>query len=223
MGIHDGHRDRMRRRFVETGLEGFNDHNVLELLLFYAVPRKDTNELAHRLIKTFGSLSEVFEASFAQLVAVDGIGEAGAALIKLVPEIGRRYLIDKSLPADTVSSSDEAGRYFVSRFMFEKTEQLYALMLDSANRVIACRSLSSGSVNSTELSIRLLVETAIKHGAAGVIVAHNHPGAPPTPSEEDETCNYRIASALSLVNINFLAHIIVSGSDYTVINKQKLM
>lgn len=111
MGVHDGHRERMKSRFVEAGLDGFNDHNALEMLLFYAVPRKDTNELAHRLLKQFGSLASVFEAKHEELMRVDGIGENAATLIKLIPEVSRRYLLTKSLPTKVIRRSEDAGAY----------------------------------------------------------------------------------------------------------------
>ena len=109
MGVHDGHRERMKSRFVEAGLDGFNDHNALEMLLFYAVPRKDTNELAHRLLKQFGSLAAVFEAKHEELMRVDGIGENAATLIKLIPEVSRRYLEAHGLDTSPYKKSADKG------------------------------------------------------------------------------------------------------------------
>ncbi len=223
MGVHDGHRERMKSRFVEAGLEGFNDHNALEMLLFYAVPRKDTNELAHRLLKHFGSLAGVFEASYEELLQVDGIGENTATLLKLVPAVSQRYLMTKYLPEKTVKSSSDAGKYFVARFMYEVNEMAYALLLNSSNGVIACKQISSGIVNATEISIRMLVEIALKNNAAGVIIAHNHPGAQPFPSKEDEHSTELIRKALDLVDIKLLDHIIVGGKDYRSLTKMGVM
>ncbi len=223
MGVHDGHRERMKSRFVEAGLDGFNDHNALEMLLFYAVPRKDTNELAHRLLKRFGSLAGVFEASYEELLSVDGIGENAATLVKLIPAVSRRYLLTKSLPTKTVRRSEDAGAYFVARFMYEVNEMAYALLLNSSNGVIACKQISSGIVNATEISVRMLVEAAIKSNAAGVIIAHNHPGALPVPSKEDEYSTALIRKALELVDIKLLDHIIVGGKEYRSLNKLGLM
>lgn len=124
MGVHDGHRERMKSRFVEAGLDGFNDHNALEMLLFYAVPRKDTNELAHRLLKNFGSLAAVFEASHAELMHVDGIGENAATLIKFIPEISRRYLLTKSLPNKVIRRNEDAGEYFVANSCMRSTRSV---------------------------------------------------------------------------------------------------
>lgn len=223
MSVHDGHRERMKSRFAEAGLDGFNDHNALEMLLFYAIPRKDTNELAHRLLRKFGSLAAVFEASHAELMAVDGIGESAATLIKLVPEVSRRYMLTKSLPAKSIRRPEDAGPYFVAKFMYEVNEVAYVLLLNASNGIIACRELSHGVVNATEIGIRTLVEAAIKSNAASVIIAHNHPGAMPLPSKEDEYSTHLIKKALDLVNIKLLDHIIVSGKDYHSLNKYGLM
>lgn len=223
MGVHDGHRERMKSRFAEAGLDGFNDHNALEMLLFYALPRKDTNELAHRLLKHFGSYWAVFEASYEQLCAVDGIGENAATLIKLVPEIGKRYLQTKSIPDNVISSSDAAGRYFVSKFMYETNEVSYALLLSSTNSIIACKQISRGIVNATEISVRMLVEAALKCNAVSVIIAHNHPGAPAIPSKEDEYSTQLVKKALALLDIKLLDHIIVNGKEFQSLNKAGVM
>ncbi len=223
MGLHDGHRERMKSRFVEAGLDGFNDHNALEMLLFYAVPRRDTNELAHRLLRQFGSLSGVFEASLDELMCVDGIGENAATLIKLIPEISRRYMLTKSNPKKIIRCTDDAGEYFIAKFMYEVNEICYALLLGPSNSIISCKQISRGVVNATEVGIRSLVEAAIKSNAAGVIIAHNHPNAEPRPSKEDEYCTQLIKNALNLVDIKLIDHIIVGGKEFQSLNKLHLM
>lgn len=222
-GVHDGHRERMKRRFIQAGLDGFNDHNLLEMLLFYAVPRKNTNLLAHKLIEHFGSLTAVFEADFEELKTVEGIGDNAATLIKLAPQLGKRYLEEKSAPKNVISSVNAAGEYFVAKFMFEVNEAAYALLLDSANGIIACKQISRGVVNATEVGVRMLVETAIKNNAASVIISHNHPAGPPQPSKEDEYCTELIRKALELVDIKLLDHIIVAGKEFQSLNKIGLM
>ena len=222
-GVHDGHRERMKRRFIQAGLDGFNDHNLLEMLLFYAVPRKNTNLLAHKLIEHFGSLTAVFEADFEELKRVEGIGDNAATLIKLAPQLGKRYLEEKSAPKNVISSVNAAGEYFVAKFMFEVNEAAYALLLDSANGIIACKQISRGVVNATEVGVRMLVETAIKNNAASVIISHNHPAGPPLPSKEDEYCTELIRKALELVDIKLLDHIIVAGKEFQSLNKMGLM
>lgn len=204
----------MKARYRDHGLDNFNDVNVLELLLFYAIPRKDTNELAHALLDHFGALDKVFEASVPELEAVPGIGENTALLISLVPQITRRYLMEKGSCLSTIASSADAGSYLVPRLMFEKDEKALLLCLDAKKSVIACVSLGSGAVNAVDISVRKVVETAVRNRANSVILAHNHPGGVALPSREDERITVEIASALKLVGIPLDDHIIVAGDDY---------
>ena len=214
MGEHDGHRERMKSRFVEAGLDGFNDHNALEMLLFYALPRRDTNILAHRLLKQFGSLDGVLEANYEELRAVDGIGDNAAVLLKLIPEVSRRYMMRKSLPIKRITCVADAGNFFVARFAYEVNEMAYAMLLNASNGIIACKKMGGGVVNATEVGVRMLVEAAIKSNAVAVIIAHNHPGALPVPSKEDEYSTTVISNALGLVDIKLLDHIIVGAGTY---------
>ena len=214
MGIHEGHRSRMKARFRDHGLDNFGDVNVLELLLFYAIPRKDTNELAHALLDHFGSLDRVFEASCSELEAVQGIGENTALLITLVPQIARRYLMEKGNCLPTISCSADAGKYLMPRLMLEKDEKALLLCLDAKKSVISCVNLGSGVVNAVDVNVRKVVESALRFRASSVILAHNHPGGVALPSREDERITREIASALKLVGIPLDDHIIVAGDDY---------
>ena len=204
----------MKARYRDHGLDNFNDVNVLELLLFYAIPRKDTNELAHALLDHFGALDKVFEASVPELEAVPGIGENTALLISLVPQITRRYLMEKGSCLSTIASSADAGSYLVPRLMFEKDEKLLLLCLDAKKSVISCINLGSGVVNAVDVNVRKVVENAVRHRANTVILAHNHPGGVALPSREDERLTIEIAAALKLVGIPLVDHIIVAGDDY---------
>lgn len=221
--VHDGHRERMKSRFIQAGADGFNDHNLLEMLLFYAVPRKNTNELAHDILKHFGSLAAVFEASFEELKDVKGVGDNVATLIKLAPELAKRYLEEKSIPKNIINSTAAAGEYLVAKYMYEVNEISYALLLNSSNGLIACKQISRGIVNATEVGVRMLVETAIKNNATSVIISHNHPDGLPLPSKEDEHCTKLVAKALELVDIKLLDHIIVAGKEFQSLNKGGLM
>lgn len=215
MGEHDGHRDRMRRRFLQQGLSGFDDHNVLELLLFYAVPRKDTNLLAHRLIDTFGGLDAVFEASPEALMQVEGIGESAAVLIHLVPEAFRRASMAGTRPGRSVCSTPEAAaRFLIPQFLNRSGESLLLVCLDPKNRVLDCRALSSGGPLSVAVGVRQIVETAILHNAAAVILSHNHPGGYARPSEEDIGTTLQVRDALAPLGIALHDHIIVAGDEY---------
>ena len=214
MGVHDGHRQRMKSRFRENGASAFDDHNLLEMLLFYAVPRRDTNELAHKLINRFGTYSAVLEASIDELMTVEGIGESAAVLIKLVPEMNKRYMQRNIETEGVINSVKTAGQYFVSKFAYETIEISYAMFLDSKNRIISCREISRGVVNGTDISIRAIAEQALACKATSVIFAHNHPDGVPVPSAEDEYTTQKIKVALSTVGIKLIDHIVVGGENF---------
>ncbi len=214
MGIHDGHRERMKERFKEHGLQSFSELNALELLLFYAIPRRDTNELAHALINRFGSLAGVFEASLHELCEVPGVGESTAQLIMLVPQITKLSMVTKANEIAYITNSDEAGKYFLPRFMLEREEVLLLASLNSQKRVIACNEMGRGVVNSVMTSNRRIVETALKNRASSVIIAHNHPDGYAIPSREDDIATQQIMSSLATVGIPLVDHIVVAGDDF---------
>ena len=201
MGVHDGHRARMKARFVRSGLDNFDDHSVLELLLFYAVPRRDVNELAHALLDHFGTLDAVFEASFEDMMRVPGVGENVATLFTR-----RQQTI--------LRSSEDAGNYLVPLYLYERTEVVYLLCLDAKGGLISCKEVGRGVVNAAEVSVRAIVETALSQKAVSVILSHNHVDAYALPSREDELTTRRIRDALLLVGITLADHIIVCGEDY---------
>ncbi len=217
--LHAGHRQRMKDRYAETGLAGFSDHNVLEMLLFYAIPRKDTNLIAHELIKHFGSFDAVLEASREELMQVRGVSEHTATLISLVTQMNKRYLECKSIERKLIQNSDEAGRYFAAKFAYEVNESAFALMLDDKLRIITCQNISKGVINGTDIDIRLLCELALKFRASSVIVSHNHPSCVLMPSKEDEICTRSIKNALDVIGIRLLDHIIVAGGEYISLDK----
>lgn len=214
MGVHDGHRERMKQRFIGHGLDNFDDHTVLEFLLFYAIPRRDTNELAHRLLERFGSLSAVFEARYEDLLRVEGVGENAAILLRLIPQASRRYQISKNAGERILRTSEDAGRLLVPLYLYAREEIVYLLCLDSKCRLISRRELGRGTLGETEVSIRAIVETALSQNAAAVILSHNHVDGYALPSREDELTTCRIRDALLLVGITLADHIIVCGDDY---------
>ena len=213
-GAHDGHRARMKNRFLMHGLDNFDDHAVLELLLFHSVPRRDTNLIAHELITRFGSLAEVFDAPVEELTKVDGLGEASALLIRLMPELARRYLISRTAPDKQLLSTRQAGEYITPYFFGERDEVVYLICLDAKCKVIACRQMFRGSVNSATINVRRLVETALSFNSTSVILAHNHTSGIPTPSAEDISSTRRISEALSAVDIALTDHIVVADADF---------
>ncbi len=214
MGIHDGHREKMRARFLNGGLEGFADHEVLELLLFYAIPRRDTNETAHRLLQRYGSLAAVFNAPVEDLMKAEGIGERAAILLKLIPQAGRRARLSAGGRDVILDSTDKVGAYLLDRLGGEATEILLELCLDRKGKLLACKRLSEGSADATELSVRRLVENALLTSASGVILAHNHPSGIALPSREDYVATDNARKALDAIRVPLLDHVIVADGDY---------
>lgn len=223
MGLHDGHRERMKRRFLRHGLASFDDHNVLELLLFYAIPRQDTNVLAHRLIDAFGTLDCVFEADAESLMAVEGIGENTAALIRLVPEAAKRYLMVKNEVGQVLTDAESAGRFFLPRFINCRNETVYLACLDAKMKVLDCRPMSSGSVNSTHIEVRSIAQMALLQNASAVILAHNHTSGIALPSKEDEIATIQVQQALKPLGVELLDHIIVAGDDFVSLAQNGLL
>ncbi len=214
MNLHEGHRKRLKERFIKNGLEGFEDHNILELLLFYSVPRSDTNEIGHKLLKRFGSLSNVFDAPFEELCKVDGVGAHSATLIKLMPELCNLYNVDKTEKVKVVSSTNSAGEYFVPRFIGKINEEVHIMLLDDKKKVIKSEVISKGTVNASAVSIRNIVSSVVNSNATGVILAHNHPGGIALPSSKDILTTKRIYHALKLMDIELCDHIVVADGDF---------
>ena len=212
--MHEGHRARVKKRFLEEGLDHFSDIQALELLLFYALPRVDTNPIAHGLLDRFGSLSQVLEASPEELCKVPGVGENGALLLNLIPQMGRFYMTDRAKSATILTSLEQCAEFLVPRFFGRKLETVFLLCLDAKCKVLCCKELGEGSVNSTGLSIRRVVETALGVNASSVVLAHNHPSGLAIPSPEDIQTTRRIAMALQAVEITLVDHIIVADDDY---------
>lgn len=212
--MHENHRDRVKKRFMTEGLDRFEPHNVLELLLFYSIPQKDTNELAHSLIDRFGSLSGVFDASPEDLMSVKGIKEHTTTLIKMIPALARRYYIEKNQSGEALSNMDKIGRYLVNYYIGINIETVVLLLLDNKFNVIDIVKIHEGSVNSSAVTMRKLVETALFKRASMAVLAHNHPSGMPIPSSDDMFTTREVKRAFDLVEINLLGHIIVAGDSY---------
>lgn len=215
MGIHDGHREKMRRRFLSGGLEQFADHEALELLLYYAIPRRDTNPIAHALMDRYGSLSAVLAAPVEDLQKVEGIGENAAILLKLVPRLcGKARLADADRQELILNTASRAGAYLLERFYGQRSEVIYQLCLDRKGKLLACKKLGEGSIASAALDIRKLVENAILHSASSVVLAHNHPSGVASPSVEDYAATDRSRAALETIGVALADHIIVADGDF---------
>jgi len=211
---HDGHRKRLKARFMKTGLDDFEPHNILELLLFYSVPRKDTNPLAHRLVNRFGSLSGVFDAGPEELMKVDGITENTAVLISMIPQLARKYLEDKSDAVNAISGFDDIGTYLMPKFVGRTVETIMLAALDNKNKIISCSIIAEGENDRASLSKRKVMEEAIRVGATRVVLAHNHPRGFAMPSKEDIHLTEEVYALLRTVEIELVDHIIFAEDDF---------
>ena len=214
MGIHDGHRMRVRNRFLSHGLDTLEDHEVLELLLFYVIHRQDTNELAHELLHRFGSLEAVMDASYSELTQVKGIGEQAATLLLLAKPLSRRYLLSQNDDKQPLNSVRRCADYLIPYFFGAKEEHVFLLCLDAKSRPICCRELSEGSATATELPIRKATKLALDSKAVSVVLAHNHPGGEPTPSQDDYDLTALLRDTLQSVGVLLLDHIVMTGTNF---------
>ena len=213
--VHTGHRQRVKERYLSEGLDAFEDHQVLELVLFYAVPRADTNALAHSMIKEFGSLSGLFEANAKDIARRCNVTINIAILVSLIPSLSRRYFLGKWGDKPVINSSSKAGEYAVSLLTGRTYEVFYVICLDNQNRVNHADMVNEGTINEAAVYPRLIVETSLRHQANSVILAHNHPGGSLTPSMADINITKKIITALDSISIKVLDHIIVAGDKYT--------
>lgn len=214
--IHDGHRDRLKARFQAEGLDNFTEYEVLELLLFYCIPRQNTNDLAHHLIKQFGGLPQVLETGPEELKKVKGIGENAAIFLNLIPAVTRYYNVKRTdlsdKPLNTIS---QCADYLLERFKGQSNETVYLLCLDAKCKPLCCPKIGEGSVNSAGVPIRRVVETALAANATTVVLAHNHPSGLALPSHQDILTTRRIAAALDAVEVQLVDHLVVANGDYT--------
>lgn len=217
--MHEGHRKRVKDRFLSEGLDNFEPHNMLELLLFYAVPQKDTNETAHRLLSKFGSINGVFDASTDELMTVEGVGEHAATLIKLIPSFARIYTDGAGEKYDSYDSIDKIGKMLIAKYVGISVETVMLTLLDNRFRLLSCAKIFEGSVNSVALTPRLLVEPALFAHASMAVLSHNHPGGIAIPSGDDLNTTALVRDAFSLVGVDLIEHIIVSDKRYTCIMK----
>ena len=211
--LHKAHRERMRRKYQNGGRDAMPDHELLELLLFSAIPRRNTNEIAHRLLATFGSLDGVIHATPEQLCRIEGIGREASFFLTELP-----YFIYRAEAQKTkrmlIRSLEELGHFLISQFRGIEKETVLLLTLDNAERLLKLHKVCEGTVNSSALSPRKIAELAFEDRAAGVILAHNHPGGVAEPSDEDVTTTRFLRRALAMIDLPLDEHIIVAGDSY---------
>ena len=212
--IHSGHRERLREQYARNGIDGFQEHQILELLLTYAIPRKDTNALAHRLLEQFGSLEQIFHAEISQLMQVEGIGQSAAIFLRMQSDVTKhmqlRRLEDRSGKI-RLTSPFASAKYAAAMLSQESYESVYAICLNKAGAVLHAKNVTSGNLVEAPIYPRLIVEYALLQRAHSIILMHNHPSGNPTPSKEDCDATALVRAALQSVEIPLVDHLIVGG------------
>ena len=214
MSIHSGHRERIRQRFKKDGLANFEAHEVLELLLFYCIPRCDTNEIAHNLINKHKSLGRVLQASIKELQSTKGVGENAAVFLSLLNEAVRYINVERATENEILNNVQDYAGYLQHLFDGMTNEAIYLLCLDGKCMVLGHYKICEGNVNSTSVPIRKIVDIAITSGATSVVLAHNHPSGLAIPSIEDIQATIRLKNVLMDVDVTLADHLVFSGTDY---------
>lgn len=223
MGIHQGHRERMKQEFLQGGLDHFSEPRVLELLLFFSRFQGDVNPLAHRLLETFGSLSGVLDAKPEELAKVSGVGENTVVLLKLIPAIAARYLACRAGGEVILSDSQSLFELFQPCFFAARNELSYLACFDSKLRLLGLKKISEGSPNANEISVRKISSEALALNATVVVLAHNHPSGLATPSEEDIFTTRFIQNALRPLGITLYDHVILADGDMVSLRDSKYL
>jgi DNA repair protein RadC len=207
---HGGHRQRMRERYLKQGLDGFAPHEVLELLLFYAIPQKNVNPLAHRLIDRFGSLYGVLNASPKQLMQVEGIGEYAAAFLPLLQDAARQALRTRKADRVRLSTRQAAVDYCIRLLQGEKRELFYAVCLNGQMETLGDVLIAKGSLSDVPAYPRIVLDAVLTHNAHAVLLCHNHPSGSVAPSAQDLDATRILSGLLSEIEVVLVDHLIVS-------------
>ncbi len=213
--IHKGHRQKIRERYYETGLTGMPDHNILEFILFFGVPQKDTNEMAHELIERFGSFSAVLEARRTELLEIKGMTETAACLLTMFLPVYKRYVADLNKKKPVLEQTKDYVKYLRHIYLDNPNiERIYLLCLDSNNRLIACRKISEGDFSSALFDVRKVASIVLEVNAKKVVISHNHPSGRLEPSGNDCSVTLEISNLLSILKVRLADHIIITDTSY---------
>ncbi len=212
--LHARHREKVRKRYLDEGLSGFQKHQILELLLFYAIPRIDTNEIAHRLLNAFhGNISEVFDADVESLKKISGVGDSAAILLSMMPQVFRVYR-EERMQREGVHGRQAVEQYIANRFTGEQVERVLITCLDNGWNLIGDEFVGEGSVNISTVNMRQLMSACLRYNPTAAIIAHNHPRGTALPSREDLTTTVEVRRALEVIGVRLIDHLIVAKEDY---------
>ena len=211
---HDKHRERLKKRFL-TSPDSFEDHELLELVLFFAIPRKNTNDTAHFLLDRFDSIKGVLDANFDTLTTVEGIGENSALYIKALAKLLSRYEFSEPKTIDPLKSPQHLTVYLKNLFIGTQNETTFLVLFDSSKKLIICEKICEGISTETTVSLRKIVSLAITNNAASAILVHNHPSGRSLPSGDDILATNRIKQMLDSLGIILMEHFIITEDQCT--------
>lgn len=217
--VHRGHRQRMREKFLQSGLEGFAEHELIEMMLYYAVPIKNTNELAHRLKNEFGGIVNILDADESHLRSIEGVGDGTVTMIKFIRSCVEKYINEKDNISNVRLTPANINTYIKNLFFGHTREMLYAVLLDRDCIVKKVKKISVGTVNATPLYPREIVQFAVNEKYPYLLIAHNHPNGDPTPSAADLKITKTVELALSFIEVRLVDHVIVAGEKVVSIAK----
>ncbi len=213
--IHKGHRNRLKEEILASDITNpKSPDKLLEMLLFYGIPQKDTSPIARELIARFGDFSGVLDADIDDLLKTKGMTRNAASLIKLMRPIGRTYLLTKFGEKETLKSFEDIGNYMQTRYYALNRESFSLLCLNRLGKVISFEEIVGGNIDAVGVSIRTILEKVLKSEATAVVIAHNHPSGIALPSKEDVELTKTIKNALSVISVNLVDHIIIADNDY---------
>lgn len=215
--LHQGHRMRVKQRYLDVGIEGFQDHEILEMILFWIIPRGDTNEIAHNLLRKFGSMNNVFRASKESLMRVKGVKEQTALYLKFWYDVFCRYE-KAAITSDALPSHEERERDILT-FLFKcfygaTEERIVVLCLDEAGRMINDFTIHRGLSNALDVTYAEIIREIAIRGADYVAISHNHPSGLLVPSNEDLVFTHTLAAKLDSIGVELITHYLIAGKSY---------
>lgn len=212
--MHEGHRERMRKKFFKGGISSLEPHEILEIILYYSIPRGDTNQIAHDLIKSFGSLSNVFDADIKDLINIKGVGESSAVLIKTIASLSDYCQKLRWSEHPHLKNANDTGAYILDMIGERPEEYFFLLSLDISGKVISFNEIEHGTVSSSNVDTRKVLECAIRCRASSVVLAHNHPTGTLLPSSGDIELTNSMMRAFDAIGIALTDHFIVGGGGF---------
>lgn len=204
-----GHRERMKQRYLANGLKGFQPHEIIELLLFFSIPRCDTNKIAHELIDQYGSIEGVLNAEIEDLCKLKGVGMNSAILLHLMPDIFKAYQMSRNDKRLKFKNTKELKAYLESLYTGDVEEKVHVLCFDASSKLINVEEAGKGSVNAVNIDVRTIAEIALRNRASSIAIAHNHPDGDPTPSNHDVYYTNKLQKALRMLDIELTDNFIV--------------